>query len=324
LILPEDSEYQVSDQTSFIKSPHVYVVGGYDGTYTALTTVFRIDAAASTAGGTLVIDKVGPLLEARGDTSGVTADDGEFAFVSGGFTHENNFCDPLGTVERYEFASDTWTNLPPLIDARGDSALVELDDHLYSLGGERQIEGICELVGELAVSEVTVGTDLVESYTEGADEWKQASVFPNHRFRFAAVGYSGTELIYAFGGQTDYNDACECFKTTDTVTTFGNMDNVAIFGNSSTPSSSPSVSPTVNQSSSTPTFGNMDNVAIFGNSSTPSSSPSVSPTVNQSSSTPSAKPSASPSVNPSDTGSSAGTFSLTAGFVASFLIWAIL
>jgi hypothetical protein len=241
-------EHQVSDHAAFIKGPHLYVAGGYNGIYDALSDVFRIDAPASTVGGALIIETVTPLLEGRGDISGITADDGDFAYISGGFTDDNKFCEPLGTVERYEFSSDTWSNLPPLINARGEIALVELDDRLFSLGGERPIEGMCELLGELSVSELTVGTELVESYADGAEGWSIAASFPNHRFRFAAVAYTGgTELIYTFGGQTDYDDACGCFKTTDIV-------------------------------------------GILGES----------------------------------IGSSAGTFSLTAGFVASFLIWAIL
>jgi hypothetical protein len=210
----------VSDHAGFGRDNLVYIAGGYDQNYTAQNRVYTIDVIESTVGSGLVIAEVAPLLEARGDITGVTADDGVSAYVSGGFTSENFWCEPLDTAEEYNFADNAWYDLPPLNHARGEVVLTELDNTLYSLGGERQIEGICDLT-DLGpdVGELTVGTDLVEILLDGG-EWETVSGFPNHKFRFAAISWNKTS-IYAFGGQTAYDDDCECFKTVNDVAVWG-------------------------------------------------------------------------------------------------------
>jgi hypothetical protein len=218
-------QYQVSDHASFShESSYVYIAGGYDQNYTALSMVSRIAVSATADDGTLSIEEVAPLNTARGDIYGATAQNGNSAFVSGGFTHENDFCDPLASTEEYNFENDDWKVLPDLVNARGEIVLVELDNNLYSLGGERQIEGICDLTGDTDPGELTVGTDLVEVFEKNINDWKVVSGFPDHKFRFAAVGVGGPGepgLIYAFGGQTAFDDDCQCFKTTDDVSVFG-------------------------------------------------------------------------------------------------------
>lgn len=210
----------MSDHAGFGHDDLVYIAGGYDQNYTAQTRVYTIDVIESNVDSGLVIAEVAPLLEARGDITGVTADDGLSAFVSGGFTDKNGFCNPLETAEEYNFAEDAWENLPPLLEARGEVVLTELNNSLYSLGGERQIEGICDITKKGAdVGELTVGTDLVEILDHDG-EWEIVSGFPNHKFRFAAISWNNT-FIYAFGGQTAYDDACECFKTVNDVAVWG-------------------------------------------------------------------------------------------------------
>lgn len=211
-------EYVVSDHAGFGEDPaYVYIVGGYNGEYTALDQVARIDAR-TLVNGNFTIENRTPMNTPRGDIIGVTSSDGEAAFISGGFTHDNEFCAPLSSTEKLTFAGGTWENLPDLMNGRGEVVLVELDDHLYALGGERQIEGVCELRGSLDPGELTVGTDEVESYDNG--EWKIISDFPQKRFRFAAVaGQDG--LIYTFGGQTEFDQSCQCFQTTDEIYVFG-------------------------------------------------------------------------------------------------------
>lgn len=210
----------MSDHAGFAHDELVYIAGGYDQGYAAQSRVYSIDVIESSVESGLVIADVSPLLEARGDITGVAADDGRSAFVSGGFTHKNDFCEPLGTAEKYNFVNDIWTDLPPLTQARGEVVLTELDNDLYSLGGERQIEGICDITGKGAeVGELTVGTDVVEILEDGA-KWEVVSGFPNHKFRFAPISWNKT-LIYAFGGQTAYDNDCECFKTTNDVAVWG-------------------------------------------------------------------------------------------------------
>jgi hypothetical protein len=216
----------VSDHASFAAPPsYVYIAGGYDQNYTALDSVYRIVVEETTSENNLKLEDAAPLLTARGDIIGVSSTDGTHGFIGGGFTHDNGFCEPLDSVEEYSFGDNEWNYLPELVNARGEIVFVELENNLFALGGERQIEGICDLTNtsELDVSEHTVGTDLVEVYERSSaqNDWKVVENFREHKFRFAAVGVEDKELIYAFGGQTAYEEGCKCFRTTKDVVVFG-------------------------------------------------------------------------------------------------------
>eukprot|EP00934_Nitzschia_sp_Nitz4_P006859 Nitzschia sp. Nitz4//scaffold111_size72815//9047//10387//NITZ4_005779-RA/size72815-snap-gene-0.96-mRNA-1//1//CDS//3329533147//6849//frame0 len=215
-----DDAYVVSDQASFALDGYVYIIGGYDQGYETLTQFIRMDAS-SLSNGTLVVEELASLQVARGDiTAALTSDDAS-VFVTGGFTNDNRFCEPLGSTEEYSFASNTWTLRNDLVNARGEIVLVELNDQLLALGGERQIEGQCEDAGEeLDPGELTVGTDEVELYDTDEDTWEIVSGFPEHKFRFAAVAANDGN-VYAFGGQSAYDTGCQCFQTTNVVSVFG-------------------------------------------------------------------------------------------------------
>jgi hypothetical protein len=207
----------VSDHASFAEPPsYLFIAGGYDQNYTALDSVYRIVVDESV--NDLKLEDVAPLSTARGDIIGVSSTDGTRAFIGGGFTHANDFCEPLASVEEYSFSANEWNTLPDLADARGEIVFIELDNHLFALGGERQIDGICDYTGETDPGENTVGTDLVEVYETA---WKVVGNFRDHKFRFAAVGVEDRELIYTFGGQTAWDEGCKCFRTTKDILVFG-------------------------------------------------------------------------------------------------------
>mmetsp|Transcript_4313 Transcript_4313/g.6803 ORF Transcript_4313/g.6803 Transcript_4313/m.6803 type:complete len:397 (-) Transcript_4313:312-1502(-) len=209
--LPE--EYQTSDHACFTDSSALYVAGGYNISYGTLDTVFRLDTSSPSS--TLAVEEMAPLSEARGDIS--AAFDGSTAYVAGGFTDANGFCAPVTTAEAYDIATNSWSYLPPLDNERGEIVMVALDDHLYAMGGERQIEGICELTGDTDPGELTVGLEIVESLENNS--WTTVDSFDEHKFRFAAVGTDG--LIFAFGGQENWDYDCECFRTTDEIQIIG-------------------------------------------------------------------------------------------------------
>ena len=211
VVIPEP--YQTSDHASFSDRPgFLYAVGGYDATYTTKNANARIDTSVLTP---LTVDDMAPLMEARGDI--YAASDGSFAYMGGGFTDANGFCAPLTSAERYEFATNTWTSLPEMPNERGEVVFVASEGHIYAMGGERQIEGICDLTGTTDPGELTVGSELVESLED--DEWNLIQSFDDHKFRFAAVDVDGT--IYAFGGQDGWDDDCECFATTTEIQVLG-------------------------------------------------------------------------------------------------------
>lgn len=209
--------YLRSDQACFTDqaSTFLYVAGGYNMTYGTLDSTFRIDTAAASAGSELEVEEMSPMREPRGDI--IAAADGYFAYLGGGFTDSNGFCAPLMSAEKYEFAANTWTNLPPLVHERGEIVMVEADGHLYALGGERQIESICDLTGTTDPGELTVGAEIVEVLEN--EQWSVLESFDDHKFRFAAVAVG--PVIYTFGGQTAWNADCKCFKTTDDIQILG-------------------------------------------------------------------------------------------------------
>ena len=207
----------VSDLAAFATETEAVFVGGYDNNYTAHSIVFGIDVAATNEEGVLAIREKAPLAQARGDFTAVVDMAGEYAYVSGGFTHENGFCNALESVERYNINQDSWEAVAPLPTARADKALVYFKEHVIAMGGERQPENICS-VEQPEVGELTVPVDDVEILSHDGEEWIVLESLPDHRFRFAAVVYE--DSIYTFGGQQGYDANCQCHKTTDEVVVY--------------------------------------------------------------------------------------------------------
>jgi len=217
-----EEDFVTSDLAGFEApdSKLAYFVGGYNLAYSALSTVFAIDTVNTTESGFLSVAEKAPLPTARGDLSAVsilTREGVAYALVTGGFSHENGFCEPLAATEYYNFDKGTWRAADDLKVARGDKALVVLEDVVYAIGGERQIANIC-LGAEPEPGEETVPLQDVEYWDAATDEWVQLEDLPRHRFRFAAIGYENK--IYAFGGQVAFSEDCQCFRTTDEVTVY--------------------------------------------------------------------------------------------------------
>ena len=225
-----DEAYVVSDLTGFAFQDRAYFCGGYNETYFAVDTCFSMQVVAgnTTDVRTLNVTELPPMPTPRGDLSSITY--GNYALVTGGFSHENNFCAPLTTTERLYIPTLTWTEEPldDLTVGRGDKVLVRLDGddvetapHIYALGGERQLDNICEIRGSdnpPAPGEETILLDDVERYNVTTDMWQVLPDLPAFRFRFAAVGVGN--IIYTFGGQYSFNETCQCFPTSNEVTLF--------------------------------------------------------------------------------------------------------
>lgn len=98
-----------------------------------------------------------------------------------------------------------------------------LEGHFFALGGERQIEDICERLSagnEPRPGEETIPISDVEAYSATLQRWIVLAKLPDHRFRFAAVGYDDAREIYMFGGQEAYEASCNCFRTTGEIHVF--------------------------------------------------------------------------------------------------------
>ncbi|CAB9523637.1 kelch-like [Seminavis robusta] len=213
--LPE--EYATSDLAGWATATHAYFAGGYTANYTAQTTVFSIDVSSFGELAEPEVIRHADLKEARGDVAATVNLGTGYAYIGGGFSHENNFCRPLESVERYSLDGDTWIKVASLPTARADKVMVTLEDHIISMGGERQDDNICD-IDNPSPGELTLAVDDIEVLNDDDSTWEISSALPETRFRFAAVAYKNT--IYTFGGQHGYDETCNCLKTTNEVVTY--------------------------------------------------------------------------------------------------------
>jgi hypothetical protein len=229
------SQYYASDLTGFPHDDMAYFAGGYDATYsTFISAVYAINTTATLASnlyttngtsGLVIVDKA-PLLVGRGDTASVTNDDGKYALVTGGFAVDDGFCSPSRAVDFYSFDLDTWSSVAPVPIGRSDNALVELNGLVFSIGGERQVEGLCQLSEEdkPEPGEQTIPVDDVVVFDWSTRNWTLLEDLPEHRFRMAAVAVDEIGTVYAFGGQTAYDSNCKCFPASDDIIVYKQVE----------------------------------------------------------------------------------------------------
>lgn len=220
------SNLVTSDLTAFATEDEIHVIGGYDVEYTAVTTTYAIDVAASLSGSqSLVWSERGGLAEARGDTNAVWIEESKTAYVVGGFTHADFWCKALSSVEQYDVDTDTWVRADPLTYERGDKAVAVVGSRLFVIGGESNTD--CDLDPAQRTAPTTEVEVLDTSDGEEATWQEEIADIPDDHFRFPAVAYDGT--IYTFGGQAYYESSCDCFPTRDTIF-FYNVQEVKKWG----------------------------------------------------------------------------------------------
>jgi N-acetylneuraminic acid mutarotase len=217
--LPE--KYNSSDLASFAHDNEAFFAGGYNYTYGFLDTVLAIDTVATMESNQLVMTEKEPLLTGRGDLSAATDDASTYALISGGFGSDQGFCEPLASVERYDFETGNWSSAAPLNLARSDLALEELNGYIFAIGGEAQVSNVCSN-DPPEPGERTIPIDDVERFD--GSEWTVLADLPNHRFRSAAVAFDDVNQIYTFGGQVSYSSDCMCFRTSSEVVVYAEDD----------------------------------------------------------------------------------------------------
>lgn len=213
-------ELQRSDQASFADGAFLYILGGYDAAYTASKSLVKVDTAASE----LVFEPQDPMAEARGDVHAVTVNG--YAYVTGGFTHDDGYCQPLTSTERYDFKNNDanqWTTIGPLHTGRADKALVAVRNHVYAVGGESKHDEHCNGdPGEysLALADVEV-LDTTTSGSSNGPQWTViSSDMEERRFRFVGAPWPRTNSVYVLGGQYFYEPSCKCFATSDIISKY--------------------------------------------------------------------------------------------------------
>ncbi|KAL7520683.1 hypothetical protein ACHAWX_005395 [Stephanocyclus meneghinianus] len=213
--------YQASDCAAFARDNTVYLIGGYDSTYTALDRVAVIDMSN--------MDNVQyslnpPLLSERGDIDVVIIDD--TAYVAGGYTHANNYSIPYDSVEKMDISSGQWSTVDDLNNGAGDQQYVGLNDKIIAIGGETKLNQDSSSTEVPHLGEISTILDVVEVFdpsAEGTPQWISLEDMPMALFRFAAAEWPTSDdegVIFVFGGQGGFDPDCECFRTTKEVLVF--------------------------------------------------------------------------------------------------------
>src|SRR5262249_41900049 len=155
----------------------LYVLGGfYNSDIQATTEVDRYDPGTNTW--TIRSDMPQPITHAG------TAVDGQTIYLAGGFVGDG-LSQVTNRVLRYHAATDSWSDAPPLPEARGAGALVRLGRQLHFFGGldptlhDRSEHWVLDL--------------------DGGTNWTSAAPLPNPRNHLGYTDLNGK--AYAIGGQ---------------------------------------------------------------------------------------------------------------------------
>lgn len=224
--LPE--KYMTSDFASYTLGDKVYIIGGYNQGYEALSQVVVMDM--SNMDDTITFEEGVPIDTPRGDIFAVPVDDESTIMISGGFTHLNDFAKPLDSVEQYEIGSDSWEPVDALNEERGDKQLINLNGKIYAIGGEGKVDSgpgitVDDPLVVLAGGSIVLDTvEVLDITVDGDAEWVTKGDMPASLFRFGASGWveegSDDGVIFVFGGQVGFEAECECFRTTEKVMVF--------------------------------------------------------------------------------------------------------
>lgn len=230
------AERQVSDFTAFTDetSNVVYLVAGYDSNYTALDTVTMLNMSDMAN----ISFSNGPSLKReRGDVDSAVVDS-RYVYVSGGYTHSNNYSNPSNTVEMFDMEASTWSDVDALNQETGDQQLVSLNGKIFALGGEDKVDTAGTInedeLPELGARSEVMDTVEVLHLEDTAPLWENPHAdMPTQLFRFAAATWKDASedalakggedhhhehgYIFVFGGQVGYDTDCKCFRTTDHV-----------------------------------------------------------------------------------------------------------
>mmetsp|Transcript_6483 Transcript_6483/g.9484 ORF Transcript_6483/g.9484 Transcript_6483/m.9484 type:complete len:302 (+) Transcript_6483:51-956(+) len=200
---------------------NIYVAGGYNENYQASSAAFTIDVERTLElfnqnpenKNQLVISKLASMNEKRGGINAVAFS--RYIFVSGGYTHEDTFCKPYQTVERYDIANNTWSQVAGLSTPRANIGLVRCGDVFLAVGGDTRSSCTSESESK------SIPVDVVEIYTplDGLSAaWKNVPIEPmDGRMRFAASPWPETSSILLFGGIINGPAGCNCYFASDKV-----------------------------------------------------------------------------------------------------------
>jgi len=176
-----------SDLTATVVGLNIYAMGGYTLNYQTLNTTFVMTANDRDPIWNEQI--AAPMHYTKGDACSVT--NNGLVYVIGGF-NDQNFCEPLSSVEVYNPANNSWVSIAPLDTPRGDLGCGELFGKLHVIGGETKDAPV-------NCSKYSVAIDHVESFDPATSSWTEEKPIPSVNFRSASASYKNSFFI--FGGQ---------------------------------------------------------------------------------------------------------------------------
>ena len=188
-----------SNAAAFVLGSTIYVSGGYDVDYNSLNSTITLNTATSPL---LFSSSTVPAKPtSAGDCGGVAIDG--YGYVFAGFSSTeadgNGFCHPLSTLERYSPTNNSWTQMAPILTARGDPAYAVVNGLLFLMGGEGKLNPTLYCY---AGNDLSVPINDVEYYSPTTNTWTYLDTLPVSRFRFSGgVGGPNNATIYNIGGQ---------------------------------------------------------------------------------------------------------------------------
>lgn len=127
--------YGFSDACVFDIGSFIFITGGFDSEYNAMGFTIMIDTDASLETDKLVYEIKSSLNIPRGSCSAVSH--ANFAYVLGGFSDEDGYCEAMTSVEVYDFKSDSWTDMETGLNiGRANLASFWYQSKIVVVGGE--------------------------------------------------------------------------------------------------------------------------------------------------------------------------------------------
>ena len=181
-----------SNGACFVIGSTLYVTGGYDENYNSLNTTITLTLPGTRFSATSVPSKPVSAGDCQADAIGSSG------YVFGGFSSQeadgNGFCHPLATIERYDVASNSWTQLNETgFIGRGLPASGVVNGLLYVMGGEAK-GLVCVGGNDISHPEPTV-----QYYNPTNNIFATLGTLPTSRFRFSGAAVAST--LYNIGGQ---------------------------------------------------------------------------------------------------------------------------
>jgi Kelch motif len=126
-----------------------------------------------------------PDIPVRLNHVGMAAHDGAI-YVVGGLGDQLEFLSEASTaLWRYDIATETWSELPPMPTARGALGAAFVGDTLYAVGGRNGTDSY----------------DTVEAFDTRTERWRERAALPSGRDHLGVASLGG--FVYAVGGRYD-------------------------------------------------------------------------------------------------------------------------